>query len=124
MKKGKLLTLGLIGGLLTALAFVSGCVPGGAPAEDQGNSTIYMIGFLVLIFVVFYFFMIRPQRKKQKQQQQMTQSIKRGDKVMTIGGMYGQVESVNEDSVVIKVESGTTIRMAKSAIAGVRTQSK
>ncbi|MFC2013278.1 preprotein translocase subunit YajC [Chloroflexota bacterium] len=119
MKRKKLLYLGLIVGMLIALVTIGGCVPGGEPAEG-GSSTIYMIGFLVLIFALFYFVMIRPQRKKQKEHQQMTQELKRGDKVMTIGGIYGQIESISEDSVVIKVESGTTIRMARTAVAGVK----
>ena len=60
-----------------------------------------------------------PQRKKDQEHKQMLDSLKRGDKIITIGGMYGQIESISEDSVVIKVESGTTIRMARTSIAGV-----
>jgi len=122
--KNKLLNLGLIvGWLITTLVFVGGCVPGGEEPEGGGTSTIYLIVFLVLIFAFFYFVMIRPQRKKQKEHQQMTEQLKRGDRVVTIGGIYGQIESISEDSVVIKVESGMTIRMARNSIAGVRQQS-
>ena len=120
----KLSNLGLIGGLLITLLFMGGCAaPEGAP-EGGGTSTIYMIVFLVLIFALFYFVMIRPQRKKQKEHQQMTQELKRGDRVITIGGIHGQIESVSEDSVVIKVESGMTIRMARNSIAGVKTKER
>ena len=119
MEKKKLLNLGLIVGLLITLVFMGGCVPGGEPAEG-GQGTIYMIGFLILIFALFYFVMIRPQRKRQKEHQQMTEELKRGDRVITIGGIYGQIESISEDSIVIKVESGTTIRMAKNSIAGLQ----
>ena len=120
MGKNKLLNLGLIGGsIITTSVFASGCVPGGEPAEG-GQSTIYMIGFLVLIFALFYFVMIRPQRRKQKEHQQMTQELKRGDRVITIGGIHGQIESISEDSIVIKVESGMMLRMTRNSIAGVR----
>ena len=119
MEKKKLLNLGLIVGLLITLVFMGGCVPGGEPAEG-GQGTIYMILFLVLIFALFYFVMIRPQRKRQKEHQEMTQELKRGDRVITIGGIYGQIESISEDSIVIKIESGMTIRMTRNSIAGVR----
>jgi len=118
--KNKMLNLGLLAGLLiTTSVFASGCVPEATP-EGGGTSSIYMIGFLVVIFALFYFVMIRPQRRKQKEQQQMTQELKRGDKIMTIGGIHGQIESISEDSIVIKVESGSTIRMAKNSVAGIK----
>ena len=121
MEKKRLLNLGLIAGfLITVLVFVGGCVPTEGGEEGGGISSIYMIVFLVLIFAVFYFVMIRPQRKRQKEHQQMTQELKRGDKVITIGGIYGQIESISEDSIVIKVESGTTLRMARNSVAGVK----
>jgi len=122
MQKNKLLNPGLIAGsLITILLVIGGCVPPEqAPAEGGGTSTIYLIVFLVLIFAFFYFVMIRPQRKRQKEHQEMTQQLKRGDKVITAGGIYGQIESVSDDSVVIKVESGMTMRVARGSIAGVR----
>ena len=116
MKKN--LKLGLLAGLLLTLISMGGCLPAGGEGEADPNSTWYTIGFLVLIFVVFYFLMIRPQRKRQKEHQQMTQELQAGDNVITIGGIYGRIKSVSEDSVVIEVESGTTIRMAKSSVAG------
>ncbi|MCK4297953.1 MAG: preprotein translocase subunit YajC [Planctomycetes bacterium] len=81
-----------------------------------------MIIFLVLIFAVFYFLLIRPQRKRQKQQRELMEELKRGDKIITSGGIYGVIESVSEDSVIIKVESGATMRVAKSSVALKRDQ--
>jgi preprotein translocase subunit YajC len=66
--------------------------------------------------------MIRPQQRRQKQHQQLTQELKRGDKVVTIGGIYGEIESVSEDNFVLRTESGATIRMARNAIAGRREE--
>jgi len=116
----------LLIGLLLAVVFAGGCLPGAAPAApaggEGGTGQWTPIIFLVLLFGIFYFLLIRPQRKKQKEQQAMMQELKRGDRVITAGGIYGQIESLSEDSVVLKIESGTTIRVARASIAGIRQQ--
>ena len=118
MGKNKVLNLGLIVGLLSTLVFVGGCVP--PEGGEEGTSIAPMIIFLVLIFGMFYLLMIRPQRKRQKEHQELMQELKRGDKIITAGGIYGVIESVSEDSVVIKIESGMTMRVARGSIAGKR----
>ncbi len=115
MKRSKILGLALIVAVLATMALLGGCYP--TEGEGGGTSTIYMIVFLVLIFAMFYFLMIRPQRKRQKEHQQMMEELRKGDRVITAGGIYGVIESVSEDSVVIKVESGTTMRVAKGSVA-------
>ncbi len=119
MSKSRILTLALITGLLIAtLVFIGGCYATEEGAEtDTTTSTIYMVVFLVLIFAMFYFLMIRPQRKRQKEHQQLLEELRRGDRVVTAGGIFGVIESVSEDSVVIKVESGATMRVAKGSVA-------
>jgi preprotein translocase subunit YajC len=74
------------------------------------------IVMLVLILVVFYFFMIRPQMKKQKELKKFRESIKVGDKVVTIGGIHGKILEVNDSTVLINSE-GSKIRLDKSAIS-------
>jgi len=106
--------LGLIVGLLLSVVFIGGCVPAG---EGEGTGTIYMIIVVALLFGMMYFLMIRPQRKRQKEHQQLIEELKRGDRVITAGGIYGVIETVSEDSVVIKVESGATMRVAKNSVA-------
>ena len=76
-----------------------------------------LIAFMVLLFVMFYFMMIRPQRKRQREHDDMVHSLRKGDKIITAGGIYGQVESVSEENVLIKVESGATMRVSLSSIA-------
>jgi preprotein translocase subunit YajC len=71
---------------------------------------------LVLMLVVFYFFMIRPQMKKQKEQKLFRESLKAGDKIVTIGGIHGKVLEVTDTTVLISSE-GTKLRMEKSAIS-------
>ena len=115
MKKKVILKSGLIMGFITSLlAVLIGCVPQEEGGEGGFNWTIII--FLVLMFAVFYFFMIRPQRRRQKEQQEMIQEMKRGDKAVTAGGIYGVVDTISEDSVVLKVESGTTIRVDKNYV--------
>ncbi len=113
MKK-RMLILGLIGGLLIVLASIGGCAPDGAP-EGEFDWTVIIL--LVGIFGLMYFVLVRPQRKRQKEHQQLVEELKRGDRVVTAGGIYGEVESISEDSVVIKVESGVTMRVAKNSVA-------
>ena len=85
-----------------------------ATAEGGFNySTIIMI---VLIFAVMWFFMIRPQRKQQKELQNFRDSLAKGDKVVTIGGIYGTIAEVKEDSVLIEVDNGVKIRVSKQAL--------
>jgi preprotein translocase subunit YajC len=118
----KMLKLGLITGLLIAvLAFINGCVP--ADGEEGGTSILPMIIFLILIFALFYFVMIRPQRRKQKEHEMMVQELQKGDRVITAGGIYGTIESLSEDSIVLKVESGATIRVARGSVIGRRETS-
>ena len=112
--ENRILNLGLIVLLLLALVSIGGCA---APEGTEEGIPWTTIIFLVLIFGMFYFVMIRPQRKKQKEHQQLVEELKRGDRVTTAGGIYGVIESISEDSVVIKVESGTTMRVAKGSVA-------
>jgi len=123
MNHHKVLSLALIAGLLiTTLVLAAGCYMPATEGEEGGGFNWTIIIFLVLIFAIFYFLMIRPQRKKQKQQQELMQSLQKGDRVITVGGIYGQIESLSEDSAVLKVESGATIRVARGSIAGKREQ--
>ena len=120
MKK-KMLSLGLITGLLISATFISGCLP--AEASEGGGFDWTIIIFLVVIFGLMYLVLIRPQRKRQKEHQQLVQELKRGDNVVTAGGVYGVIESISEDSVVMKVESGATLRVAKGSVALKRERS-
>ena len=71
---------------------------------------------LALIFVVMWFFMIRPQRKQQKELQNFRDGLKKGDKVVTIGGIYGTVDEIKEGTVLIVVDKDVKIRVSKNAL--------
>ena len=77
------------------------------------------LGPIVLMFVLFYFLLIRPQQKKQKAVQQMQNELKKGDKIVTIGGLHGIVDSVDEAKVVIKCGDGSRLTYDRNAIRNV-----
>jgi len=125
------LKTGLIAGLLIAmLALFSGCLlPAATSTATGGTETSFwskygMIIFLVLMVAVFYFLMIRPQQKRQKDQRQMTENLQKGNRVITAGGIYGTIDSLSEDSVVIKTEGGTLLRVARGSVAVRRDELK
>lgn len=82
------------------------------------SSTWGMIIFLVAIFAVMYFLMIRPRQKQQKEHDEMTKELRVGDKVIIAGGIYGQIESLGEDTAILKIESGATMKVARNSILG------
>ncbi|MCX6003114.1 MAG: preprotein translocase subunit YajC [Chloroflexi bacterium] len=126
MRKTNILVIGLILALLATIAFVGGCSTTTPATTSTGSTTsastltslLPMIIFIVILFALMYFFTIRPQRKRQQEAQKMVQSLQRGDRVITNAGIYGQIESVYEDSFILKTESGATIKIAKWAVVG------
>ncbi|GHV76231.1 preprotein translocase subunit YajC [Spirochaetia bacterium] len=92
--------------------------PQGAEAGGPGSMISTFVPF-ILIIGIFYFLIIRPQNKKQKETQKMLSAVKKGDKVVTIGGVHGVIQTVREGSVVIKVDENTKIEFSRSAIASV-----
>ena len=88
-----------------------------------GSQTLMSVVPFVLIIAIFYFFIIRPQNKKQKETQKMIDALKRGDKVVTIGGIHGVVTSTKEKTVILKVDDNVKIEVNRSAVAGVEKES-
>lgn len=92
--------------------------------STDSTTTLLMIGFLVLMFALFYFLLIRPQRRRQQEQAQLASKLQVGDRIISWSGIYGEVVSTDEDSVVIRVESGATLRMARMAVAQMQNPAK
>ena len=87
---------------------------------DSTSSSIMSIAPLVLIFVVFYFFLIRPQQTKAKEHKAMLEALRRGDRVVTGGGIIGSVAKVvNDQEVLVDIADNTRIRVLRSTIASV-----
>ena len=93
----------------------------GAPGGGQGGSAGGLVSFLpfVAIFAIFYFLIIRPQSKKRKETERMLSDLRKGDRVVTIGGVHGVIQSVREKSVIIKVDENCKIEFSRSAVASV-----
>jgi preprotein translocase subunit YajC len=82
------------------------------------QSPVAQIVPLVLIVVVFYFFMIRPQMKKAKDTKKYIEALKAGDKILTIGGIYGTIQKMNDDgTIIMAVEDGTKMKISKNAVS-------
>ena len=95
-------------------------MPAGGSAESGGSgqlvTTVVTFGLVILIF---YFLIIRPQNKKQKETKRMLAEIKKGDKVVTIGGIRGTVQTVRDETVVVKVDDTTKLEFSKSAVSAI-----
>ena len=87
-----------------------------AKAPQQGNGGLMTILMFAAIFVVMYLFMIRPQRKQQKELNEFRNSLKKGDKVVTVGGIYGEIVEVNEKTALIKVDGDVKLRVDKQGL--------
>ncbi len=87
-----------------------------ATATPQQGSMWSSLLMIVMLFVVMYFFMIRPQRKQQKELDNFRNSLAKGQKVVTAGGIYGVVKEINERDILMEVDGNVTLRVDKSAI--------
>ena len=87
--------------------------------EEEGASGLIM---MVAIFAIFYFILIRPQQKKMKEHKKMVEELKKGDEIITAGGMYGTVEGVTPETLTIKIAEGTKVKITRSSVAAVVTE--
>lgn len=91
---------------------------GGITSIFKNNNAIMMV-FMVGFLVFFYFVVIRPQNKKKKEMEIMLKNIKKGDKIISIGGIHGKVMTVKDDEIVVKIDDNATITFDKSAVSRV-----
>lgn len=85
-------------------------------AQAQGGGQWSFLIMMLLIFVVMYFFMIRPQQKKQKELVKFRESLKKGDKIITLGGIYGTISEVRETTLLVEIDSNVRIKVDKSSV--------
>jgi len=102
------------------LAFAMGGAPGGAAGPAGGMAAFQQVIPLVFMFAIFYFLLIRPQQKKAKEHKALLEAIKKGDNVITAGGMHGKVNSVDDSIVTLEIATGVNIKITKSYIAVVK----
>lgn len=112
--------------LYSAAVVLSMIIPIFAQEGDKPASGGFGFGgflpMMLVMFAIIYFLMIRPEQKKQKDKRNMLQNLKKGDKVLTIGGIYGTVGNVKDDSIMLRIGDNTTVKLSKSAISTVITQ--
>jgi preprotein translocase subunit YajC len=100
--------------------------PDAAGAASGGGAGALVSSFIPFVFVIgiFYFLIIRPQNKKQKETQKMLEALKKGDRVTTIGGIHGTIQSVKENTVIVKVDENARMEFSRSAISSVDAVAK
>jgi preprotein translocase subunit YajC len=113
----------IFGSLATSIAFVTGlgqtvCAETPAAQPAQGNPLGGLFP-LIIIFVIFYFFLIRPQQKRAKEHQKMLNAVKKDDRIISTGGIYGTVTAVKGEILEVKIAENVKVQMAKSAVSTV-----
>jgi preprotein translocase subunit YajC len=93
--------------------FISDAMAAGPQAAEQGFGSLIP---LVLIFVVFYFLLLRPQMKRAKEHKKMTESLAKGDEVVTNGGLLGRITNLDESFITLEVADGVAVKVQRSAI--------
>ncbi|MFH1414854.1 MAG: preprotein translocase subunit YajC [Elusimicrobiota bacterium] len=99
-------------------AYAMGPPPGGA---GQAGSPLMGLLPFILIFFVFYFLLIRPQKKQMQDQQKMINSLRKGDEIVTSGGMHGKVTSLKGKQLEVEIAAGTRITLNRTAVSQVKT---
>ncbi|MFH0795000.1 MAG: preprotein translocase subunit YajC [bacterium] len=97
-----------------------------AGAEPPQQTAFYhqLIPMVVLIFIAFYFIIFRPQKREQKERQRLLDNLKKGDRVVTIGGVHGEVSEVSDDTVTIRVAPKMEIKFNRSAVSTIVPRGK
>lgn len=107
--------------MLFDIAYAMGPSPQGG---GQGLGALGSLIPLIIIFVVFYFLLIKPQQKRVKEHKKMIENLRKGDKIITSGGLYGVVESIGTNTVSVKVSENVKVKLGKTYIAALRPPSE
>jgi len=103
---------------LVSIAYAMGQ---GSPPGGQGG--LASLVPLILMFIIFYFLLIRPQQKKAKEHQEMLKSLKKGDRIITSGGLYGQVVSLDEESISLEIGDKVRVKIGRAYVAALLNNS-
>lgn len=104
--------------MLIETAYAMGA-PGDAGTQAQADGGLASIIMMLIIFAIFYFILIRPQQKRMKEHRKMVEELKKGDRIITGGGIYGTVEGVTQNTLTVKIAEGTKVKITKHSVAAV-----
>lgn len=107
--------------MLIDIVYAMGPAPQGG--GQQGWGALGSLIPLILIFVIFYFLLIRPQQKRVKEHRKMIENLKKGDKIITSGGIYGIIEAVGTNTVTVKIAENVKVRLGKAYVSALRATS-
>ncbi|MDR1577844.1 MAG: preprotein translocase subunit YajC [Deltaproteobacteria bacterium] len=105
--------------LIIGQAYAMGPSQSGEGAQQQGGAGMTLI-MVVGFFLILYFFLLRPQKKQQAERQKMLDSVQKGDRIQTVGGLLGVVTAVDQKEVTLRVAPEVRVKIARSAVAGVQ----
>ncbi|NUM80431.1 preprotein translocase subunit YajC [bacterium] len=94
-----------------------------APGQPAPNPIMSFLPFIVIILII-YFMMIRPQKKRQQEREKLISGVQKGDKIVTVGGLHGTVQSTKEKTVIVKIADNVKVEIERVAIASVLTGGK
>lgn len=103
---------------IPGILLLTSCVPPGGGSQGGSGSMITGLIPFVLIFVLFYFLILRPQQKQNKEKENMLKNLKRGDNILTSGGIYGKIVNITGDILIVEIAKGTNIRVSRAGVAG------
>lgn len=104
--------------LVASISFFLVACPMAPGTEGGGGSQIAAFAPFILIFVIFYLLILRPQQKQSRQRQEMLKALKRGDDVITSGGLYGKVLNIVDDVITLEIAKGVSVRVSRAGISG------
>ena len=102
---------------MTGVAYAMGNMGGGQAGGGQGASNYMSLVFIAAVFAIFYFILIRPQQKRAKQHKAFLENLKKGDKIITSGGLYGTITGISDDSVTIEIAEKVRVKVDKGTVA-------
>jgi preprotein translocase subunit YajC len=106
--------------LMESVAWAEGAGGGSAAGTGVAGGLVSLIPF-ALIFIMFYFLLIRPQQQKQKQQKALLDGLKKGDKVVTVSGIWATVTNLGKETATLQISDNTKIKIQRESIARIRT---
>ncbi len=109
---------------LVGEAYAMGPSPQGGAQQGGWEQMLGSMAPLIIIFVIFYFLLIRPQKKKAQEYKKLLESLKVGDKIVTAGGVYGVIEKVGINTVIIKIAENTKVKLNKNSVSFIRGETE